>query len=157
MRDVESHLGPIMRHDYQASTFGDLWPGQYDDFYSDVEDSMVDLLTSFADPPKALELAIGTGRITLPLSAKGVAVTGIDASSEMVAKLKAKAGERRLRLLWGICRCRRQLSSYLPGVQHDLRVIDPGASGGVFPKCFVASRSRRAICDRLLCSRPEAV
>ena len=53
---------------------------------------MVDLLTSFADPPKALEPAIGTVRIALPLSAKGVAFTGIDASAEMVAKLKAKAG-----------------------------------------------------------------
>jgi Methyltransferase domain len=39
-----------------------------------------------------LELAIGTGRIALPLAAKGIEVHGIDASQAMVAKLRAKPG-----------------------------------------------------------------
>jgi SAM-dependent methyltransferase len=40
----------------------------------------------------ALELAIGTGRIALPLSERGIKVDGIDFSEAMVAKLRAKPG-----------------------------------------------------------------
>ena len=40
----------------------------------------------------ALELGIGTGRIALPLVERGVEVHGVDASEEMVAKLRAKPG-----------------------------------------------------------------
>ncbi len=39
-----------------------------------------------------LELAVGTGRIALPLAQRGVRVEGIDISDAMVAKLRAKAG-----------------------------------------------------------------
>ena len=41
---------------------------------------------------RALELAIGTGRIALPLAARGVEVHGIDLSRAMVARLRAKPG-----------------------------------------------------------------
>ncbi len=40
----------------------------------------------------ALELAIGTGRIALPLAARGLRVDGIDFSPAMVARLRAKPG-----------------------------------------------------------------
>ena len=101
MRDAERDLRSDVRDDYQPSTYGALWAGQYDDFYADVDDSVIDFLASLADPPKALELAIGTGRIALPLSAKGVAVTGIDVSTEMVAKLKGKAGGEAIEVIMG--------------------------------------------------------
>jgi len=39
---------------------------------------------------RALELAIGTGRICLPLSARGVRVDGIDQSTAVIARLRAK-------------------------------------------------------------------
>jgi SAM-dependent methyltransferase len=39
-----------------------------------------------------LELAIGTGRVALPLAGRGVAVEGVDASEAMVARLRAKPG-----------------------------------------------------------------
>jgi len=39
----------------------------------------------------ALELAIGTGRIALPLAARGVRVAGIDLSPDMVAQLRRKS------------------------------------------------------------------
>jgi hypothetical protein len=39
-----------------------------------------------------LELAIGTGRIALPLAERGIDVRGIDASEEMVARLRSKPG-----------------------------------------------------------------
>ena len=41
---------------------------------------------------RALEFAIGTGRVALPLSARGVEVTGIDISEDMIAELRAKPG-----------------------------------------------------------------
>lgn len=40
----------------------------------------------------ALELAIGTGRVALPLAARGIRVDGIDFSEPMVARLRAKPG-----------------------------------------------------------------
>src|SRR3546814_17763638 len=41
---------------------------------------------------RALELAIGTGRVALPLSARGVEVSGIELSPDMVAQLRSKPG-----------------------------------------------------------------
>jgi SAM-dependent methyltransferase len=41
----------------------------------------------------ALELAIGTGRIAVPLAARGVRVAGIDLSPDMLAQLKKKTTE----------------------------------------------------------------
>jgi hypothetical protein len=51
-----------------------------------------DFLAELAGNGAALELAIGTGRIALPLAARGVPVHGIDLSADMVAQLRAKPG-----------------------------------------------------------------
>jgi SAM-dependent methyltransferase len=51
-----------------------------------------DFLAELAGEGKALELGIGTGRIALPLAARGVRVHGIDLSADMVAQLRAKQG-----------------------------------------------------------------
>jgi SAM-dependent methyltransferase len=50
----------------------------------------VDLLAGFAGEGDALEFGIGTGRIALPLAARGVRVAGIDSSEAMLARLRAK-------------------------------------------------------------------
>jgi SAM-dependent methyltransferase len=55
-------------------------------------DPVVDFLVELVGDGRALELGIGTGRIALPLSARGVRVSGIDLSEEMVARLRAKPG-----------------------------------------------------------------
>jgi SAM-dependent methyltransferase len=52
----------------------------------------VDFLAELATGGAALELGIGTGRIALPLAARGVRVHGIDLSPDMVAQLRAKPG-----------------------------------------------------------------
>jgi SAM-dependent methyltransferase len=49
----------------------------------------------------ALELAIGTGRIALPLAAEGVRVDGIDISPAMVAKLRSKPGADQISVTMG--------------------------------------------------------
>ena len=49
----------------------------------------------------ALELAIGTGRIALPLAAQGIRVDGVDISPAMVAELRAQAGGEGLAVTLG--------------------------------------------------------
>jgi hypothetical protein len=52
----------------------------------------VGFLAALAGDGRALELAIGTGRIGLPLAQRGVDVAGIDLSEPMVEQLRAKPG-----------------------------------------------------------------
>jgi SAM-dependent methyltransferase len=52
----------------------------------------IDLLAELARTGAALEMAVGTGRIALPLAARGVSVSGIELSPDMVAQLRAKPG-----------------------------------------------------------------
>lgn len=52
----------------------------------------VSFLAELAGSGRALELAIGTGRIGLPLSQRGVPVHGIELSTAMAARLRAKPG-----------------------------------------------------------------
>ena len=59
-------------------------------------DPTVDFLAELADGGPALELGIGTGRVALPLSRRGIAVHGIDLSEAMVARLKAKPGAEQI-------------------------------------------------------------
>jgi hypothetical protein len=64
----------------------------YDDVPRGDESATVAFLEQLAGAGPALELAIGTGRIALPLAARGVHVDGIDISPAMVAKLLQKPG-----------------------------------------------------------------
>jgi SAM-dependent methyltransferase len=78
--------------------FGETVAARYDDasdpmFAPEVVEPAVDLLATLAGGGRALELAIGTGRIGLPLAARGVPVHGIELSRAMVERLRAKAGE----------------------------------------------------------------
>jgi SAM-dependent methyltransferase len=56
----------------------------------------VDVLAELAGDGAALEFAIGTGRIALPLAERGVRVAGIDNSEAMVARLRDKPGAQRI-------------------------------------------------------------
>ena len=61
-------------------------------FQAPVLEPMVDLLAGLAGHGPALEFAIGTGRVALPLSARGIPVRGIELSSAMAERLSAKPG-----------------------------------------------------------------
>ncbi len=61
-------------------------------FAPEVVGPAVAFLAGLAGSGRALELGIGTGRIALPLSARGVPVHGIDLSAAMIARLRAKPG-----------------------------------------------------------------
>lgn len=64
-------------------------------------DPAVGALARLAGDGRALELAIGTGRIALPLAARGVPVSGIELSRAMVDQLRAKPGGDRIEVAIG--------------------------------------------------------
>ena len=65
------------------------------------EQATVAFLDELARGGPALELAVGTGRIALPLAARGVRVDGIDFSPAMVSKLRDKNGGDRISVTMG--------------------------------------------------------
>lgn len=73
-----------------AKSFGSDVAAHYDDYKRGDEESAASFLAKFAKEGAALEFAIGTGRIALPLAAKGIKVDGIELSPHMVEKLHAK-------------------------------------------------------------------
>ncbi|KDN19145.1 class I SAM-dependent DNA methyltransferase [Amycolatopsis rifamycinica] len=60
-------------------------------FAPEVVGPAVERLAALADGGRALEFAIGTGRIAVPLAERGVPVTGIELSEPMLAKLRQRA------------------------------------------------------------------
>jgi len=81
--------------------FGAEVAARYDESSSDMFDPAVvkpvaDFLAELAGDGSALELGIGTGRIALPLSDRGVRVHGIDLSEDMVARLREKPGAEKI-------------------------------------------------------------
>jgi SAM-dependent methyltransferase len=81
--------------------FGERVAARYDetsaDMFEEAEvEPVVDFLAELATDGPALELGIGTGRIALPLSRRGIRVHGIDLSEAMVARLQAKPGAEQI-------------------------------------------------------------
>lgn len=90
--------------DYGASTYGDRVAEVYDELVAEMgldTEGTVELLAELAGEGRALELAIGTGRIALPLRERGVEIHGIDASESMVAQLRAKPGGEDVPITFG--------------------------------------------------------
>lgn len=93
----------LMRHE-------DIWDSEaaksYDTpgtgmFAPDVLGPTVELLAELAGDGRALEFAIGTGRVAVPLSERGIPVTGIEVSPPMVAQLRTKADEATIPVVLG--------------------------------------------------------
>ena len=83
-----------------AMSFGEDVAELYDDVAQRGDEmATVAFLEQLARGGPALELAIGTGRIALPLAARGIRVDGIDFSPAMVAKLRAMKTDDNVLLL----------------------------------------------------------
>jgi SAM-dependent methyltransferase len=142
------------------SFYGDRWAAVYDDHFASMDpEPAVEFLSGLAGQGRALELAIGTGRVALPLTARGIMVEGVDASAAMVERLRAKPGGEsipvtmgdmaevpvsgRFRLvylvfntLFGLLTQARQAQCF----GQVARVLDPG---GMFViECFVPDLAR---------------
>ena len=88
--------------DYEPGmSFGEEVAEAYDDVPRGDESAAVAFLERLADGGPALELAVGTGRIALPLAARGVRVDGVDLSAAMVERLRAKPGGERISVTMG--------------------------------------------------------
>jgi SAM-dependent methyltransferase len=140
--------------------YGDRWAGVYDEHFAEMDPAaVVDFLAGLAGGGRVLELAIGTGRVALPLAGRGIAVEGIDASEAMVERLRAKPGGDSIPVvigdmaqvlatgpfsvvylvfntLFGLLSQARQAQCF----RNVARVLDPG---GVFViECFVPDLTR---------------
>lgn len=70
-------------------------------FAPEVLDPTVDRLAALAAGGRALEFAVGTGRVAVPLAARGVPVTGIELSQPMIDRLRTKVDEATLPVVAG--------------------------------------------------------
>src|SRR5664279_100257 len=86
----------------QGMSSSDVWDeetaARYDEtsaekFAPGVLNPAVDFLAHLAGSGPALEFAIGTGRVAIPLNARGVPVTGVELSQAMLAQLRLKVDE----------------------------------------------------------------
>jgi SAM-dependent methyltransferase len=152
--------------------YGDCWAEVYDEHYAGMDPApAVEFLAGLAGDSRVLELAIGTGRVALPLARRGIAVEGIDASGAMVERLRAKPGGEAIPVafgdmaqvpatgpfglvylvfnaLFGLLSQARQAECF----RNVARVLGPG---GVFViECFVPDLSRF---DRGQCVQARAV
>jgi SAM-dependent methyltransferase len=87
---------------YRRSTYGDGFADVYDEWYvglDDVDvaaDVVADVARRSAGPtrrPRVLELGVGTGRLAFPIAARGIEVAGVDASTAMLDRLRARDTE----------------------------------------------------------------
>ena len=76
--------------------FGRQWAAKYDNPGNPDPEPAAQFLAGLANGGPALELAIGSGRVALPLAARGVEVHGIEASPEMVELMRGKPGGDRI-------------------------------------------------------------
>ncbi|ASN18585.1 class I SAM-dependent DNA methyltransferase [Arthrobacter sp. YN] len=70
-------------------------------FSPDVLGPTVEVLSELASGGPAVEFAIGTGRVAIPLLEAGVPVSGIELSHAMIARLRDKVGEDRIPVVQG--------------------------------------------------------
>ncbi|MEO3974618.1 class I SAM-dependent methyltransferase [Streptomyces sp. CAU 1734] len=84
MHDDDGHFGEKIAADYDSSLA--------EMFRPEAVDPAVALLAELAGDGPALEFGTGTGRIALPLAARGIPVHGIEMSRAMTARLRAKPG-----------------------------------------------------------------
>ena len=87
---------------YEISDYGEHIADVYDEWTQDRDPAeAVEALARLARGGPVLELGVGTGRVALPLAARGLEVHGIDASPAMLAKLRAKPGGDQIALTVG--------------------------------------------------------
>jgi SAM-dependent methyltransferase len=86
---------------YTSRSYGAAFADVYDDWYAGISDPEVsaDVVAELARRaagdrrPRVLELAVGTGRLALPIAARGIDVVGIDTSPEMLERLRRRDPE----------------------------------------------------------------
>ena len=91
-------------------------------FAAGVLEATVDCLVELADGGAAMEFAIGTGRVAVPLAARGVPVAGIELSADMLGGAAVEVRSQRyhsLRRRHGRDTRGGRVLPRVPGLQHD--------------------------------------
>lgn len=82
--------------------YGRAWAEDYDELHAGLDPTpAVEAVAGLAGQAGVLELGVGTGRVALPLAERGVDVVGVEASPEMIAKLREKPGGDAVRVVQG--------------------------------------------------------
>ena len=146
---------------YGPETFGALNADEYDLLHNPgTTEAAIELLSEFALPRRTLELAIGTGRVALPLAARGCRIEGIEASPLMVEKLRQKPGGHGIPVTLG------DMSEVKADGTFDFiflifntlfNLTSQAAQVKVLPECGRYARARRRVPDRSLRAGPRPV
>ncbi len=137
---------------YDRSSYGDAFADVYDDWYRGIGDAQAtaDLVAAVARRsagphrrPRVLELAVGTGRLALPIATRGVDVDGVDASDAMLERLAARDPDGRVRRIAG------DMVEDLPDGPYDAVLVAYNSlflleSAGRQAACFAAVAGRLA-------------
>ena len=138
----------MVPEDYFGERVAERYDSSSDELFQPAAiEPVVEFLAVLAGDGDALELGIGTGRIALPLSRRGVRVHGIDLSTAMVAQLRAKPGAEEIDVTIGdfaTTTVEGTFSARLPRVQHDHEPDDAGRAGRVLPQRRPRTSSRAA-------------
>ena len=129
--DEDDLTGPGAGPRHDPSAYGEATAADYDALAAALvgdTDAAVATLAELADGGPVLELGVGTGRLALPLVARGLAVTGVEASSAMIAELRTREG-----------------GADLPVVQGDFATV---RAPGVFALVVVAYNTIYALPDQ---------
>ncbi len=137
----DQHLDPVV-----AATYDDREADRFDPAHLD---PCLNLLAELAEDGPVLELAIGTGRVALPLQARGLEVHGIDASQPMVDQMLAKPGADRIAVTIG------DMTTTVVGSGFSLAYLVFNTIGNVTSQdgqlaCFTNARAQLAAGGRFL-------
>jgi len=88
---------------FGPTSYGEAFADVYDDWYEHISDvdATVAAVADLAGGGPVLELGVGTGRLAVPLAAGGVETWGLDASSPMLGRLRAKPAGTAVRVVQG--------------------------------------------------------
>lgn len=92
--------------DHDDGAFDERIASTYDEdsqhmFAPEIVEPTVDYLAELAGDRRALEFAVGTGRVALPLAERGIDVAGIELSKAMKSRLLEKPGAERIQVTIG--------------------------------------------------------
>lgn len=152
---------PRRMEGYDPTTYGERIAPIYDELFEGVLDteSCVEFLAGLSGEGPVLELAVGTGRVALPLVEQGIRVHGIDVSESMVSRMREKPGgdavqvtmgdfadvpvEGRYPLVFLVFNTLFALTSQEDQVRCFRNVAEHLTDGGVFVvECFVPDVAR---------------
>jgi SAM-dependent methyltransferase len=85
----------------EAGCYGEGCAEIYDEIYGTAAPNLLATLCDLAGDGRVLELGVGTGRVALPLAARGVNICVMEASRAMIAKLREKPGGSNLTVIEG--------------------------------------------------------